>query len=338
MRKIVFLLFLAAVFALPACSFEPSFKNEADEKLYRGIERGGALSSVRESVAEGADLDALVCGRVIRLNMVEFAVRSGRDDAAAWLIENGADVNYKTTMLGQTLLMYLAEAAKPELCALLIARGAEVNARDRLNNSALEYAFKGGADVPEAELARVVELLTDSGAEVTRGTLTAALCGYSGRGDGDCRYGLVRRAVLALREKGEPTKLSPALEAAITGGDWVDGAAEREQKQILFFAAAFGRVESLAKAAADAKSADRDGNTPLITAARYGNSVAIRYLLTAGADAGAKNNRGETALDAAVNSGDAETVRLLEARQKAVSAMSPAKSAGPCGGGCACIS
>ncbi|MDR3278435.1 MAG: ankyrin repeat domain-containing protein [Oscillospiraceae bacterium] len=336
MRKIVFLLFLAGVFALPACSFEPSFKTEADEKLYRGIERGEALSSVRESVAEGADIDALTCGRVIRLNMVEFAVRSGRDDVAAWLVENGADVNHKTSILGQTLLMYMAEAAKPELCALLLSRGADVGARDRLNNSALEYAFKGGADVPEEELARVVDLLTDSGADVTRGTLTAALCGYSGRGDGDCRYGLVRRVVLALREKGEPTKLSPALEAAVTGGDWADGAAEREQKQILFFTAAFGRVESLSKAGADAKSADRDGNTPLITAARYGNTHAVRYLLTAGADAGAKNSRGETALDAAVKSGDAETIKLLESRQKAAAAMSPAENAGSCAGGCAC--
>jgi hypothetical protein len=146
----------------------------------------------------------------------------------------------------------------------------------------------------------------------------------------------VRRVVLALCEKGEPTKLSPALESAITGGDWVDGAAEREQKQLLFYTAAFGRVESLAKAGADAKSADRDGNTPLITAARYGNMNVVRHLLTAGADVGAKNSRGETALDAAVQSGDAGTVKLLEARQKAAAAMSPAENADFCACGCMC--
>ena len=56
-------------------------------------------------------------------------------------------------------------------------------------------------------------------------------------------------------------------------------------------------IESLLKAGADIEARDKDGETPLIIAARSNNPEVIEVLLTGGANAKAKNEAGETALD-----------------------------------------
>lgn len=52
---------------------------------------------------------------------------------------------------------------------------------------------------------------------------------------------------------------------------------------------------------ANLEDRDRDGNTALISAAQYGWTDLVKYLLSIGANKAAKNNLGETAADAAQN-------------------------------------
>lgn len=56
---------------------------------------------------------------------------------------------------------------------------------------------------------------------------------------------------------------------------------------------------------------DREGNTPLLTAALAGDSAAVGLLLRVGASVNAANTRGETALILAVQRRDAVVVRQL---------------------------
>lgn len=56
---------------------------------------------------------------------------------------------------------------------------------------------------------------------------------------------------------------------------------------------------------------DRDGNTPLLTAALYGDTTAVGLLLQVGAKVDAVNNRGETALILAVQRRDLVVIRQL---------------------------
>ena len=58
-------------------------------------------------------------------------------------------------------------------------------------------------------------------------------------------------------------------------------------------------------------TADRDGHTPLIIAAREGKDEAVRDLLHRGADLEARSNKGKTALHYAAANGHAEVIKIL---------------------------
>ena len=320
------LLALLLVVPLSSCADAAELKSEADEILYRGVENGD-ISAVMDSVAAGANIDKLKRGRFVSINTVELAADLGYTHIAEWLIGNGADVNYKTSIMGETLLMSMAASGDYDLCKLLLEKGADIGAKDRLSDTALEYAFKAGGGVAESAVDRLVTLLLDSGAQAGRETMSAVLNGYSGNGDGDGRYGLTRRIALLLQESGHPTNLPRALEAAALGdGDGVltliNGGliSFQDQRNLMFLTAAFGSAVTLQRLDDNGQSlagADRDGNTPLMTAARYGNTEAVRYLLNEKALINAKNRFGKTATDVAYESGNTAIARLIESNMPA---------------------
>ena len=301
---------LSAGVLLTSCAAAPEFRSSADEMLYRSI-IAGDIEAVATSVADGANIDRLRRGRFVNINMVEFAADMGHMDIAEWLIESGADVNHKTSVMGETLLMSMAAAGEYDFCRLLLKHGADIGAKNRLFDTALEYAFMAPGSVSEPEIDMMVTMLLENGAQIERRTLIAALSGHSGSGDGDGRYGLVRRVVLDLREHGVATRLNPAVEAAILG-DGVSALAliaegrlsVRDKEQILFYTAAFGEPETLQRLESKGLSlggTDRDGSTLLIIAARYGNEPVVRHLIHNGADVDARNRSGKTAADSAVD-------------------------------------
>ena len=308
MKRYFCAVILSAGVFLASCAAAPEFRSAADEMLYRSI-IAGDIESVAVSVADGANIDRLRRGRFVNINMVEFAADMGHMDIAEWLIESGADVNHKTSVMGETLLMSMAAAGEYDFSKLLLEHGADISAKNRLFDTALEYAFMAPGSVSEPEIDGMVIMLLRHGAQIERRTLIAALSGHSGDGDGDGRYGLVRRVVLALRNEGVATRLNPAVEAAILG-DGVSALSlmaegrlsARDKEQIIFYTAAFGEPETLQRLenkGLNLDKTDKDGSTLLIIAARYGNEPVVRHLVHSGADADARNRLGKTAADSA---------------------------------------
>ena len=86
----------------------------------------GSEAVIRELLAAGVDPDSPNPEGETALMLV---VRTGQVDAAEVLIDAGADVNAKERWAGQTALMWAGAQLQPQMVKLLLANGAEVDAR-----------------------------------------------------------------------------------------------------------------------------------------------------------------------------------------------------------------
>lgn len=107
-----------------------------------------------------------------------LVVRTGRVDAAELLIDAGADVNARERWAGQTALMWAGAQLQPQMVKLLLANGAEVDARSTVR----EWTRKVSSEPRPKELAQggltplmfaartgcieCAELLLDAGADI----------------------------------------------------------------------------------------------------------------------------------------------------------------------------
>ena len=126
--------------------------SEADRALFKavaGVELGDTsvqlggreheernIEAVKQHLAAGADVD--VKGGWLGGTPLHYAVGEGRNEIAKLLIAKGADVNAKG-IYGTTPLHY---ANTKEIAGLLIAEGADVNAKDERGKTPLDLAIQ----------------------------------------------------------------------------------------------------------------------------------------------------------------------------------------------------
>ncbi len=126
--------------------------SEADRVLFKavaGVELGDTsvqlggreheernIEAVKQHLAAGADVD--VKGGWLGGTPLHYAVGEGRNEIAKLLIAKGADVNAKG-IYGTTPLH---NAATKEIVELLIAAGADVNAKDERGKTPLDLAIQ----------------------------------------------------------------------------------------------------------------------------------------------------------------------------------------------------
>jgi len=126
--------------------------SEADRALFKavaGVELGDTsvqlggreheernIEAVKQHLAAGADVD--VKGGWMGGTPLHYAVGEGRNEIAKLLIAKGADVNAKG-IYGTTPLH---NAATKEIVELLIAAGADVNAKDERGKTPLDLAIQ----------------------------------------------------------------------------------------------------------------------------------------------------------------------------------------------------
>jgi uncharacterized protein len=107
----------------------------------------GSESVIRELLAAGVDPDSPNPEGETALMLV---VRTGRVEAAEVLIDAGADVNAKERWAGQTALMWAGAQLQPQMVKLLLANGAEVDARSAVR----EWTRKVSSEPRPKELAQ----------------------------------------------------------------------------------------------------------------------------------------------------------------------------------------
>ena len=176
-----------------------------------------------------------------------------------------------TNAEGKTALMAAAEGGRLQVAQLLVAKGADVNARDRkFSGTPLIWGALGGSS-------GVVKLLLEHGAD------PAAREGKSGM-----------TALQTAAGRGELQSVQLLLDR---GADVNEK--DKAGRTAVIAAAARGRagvLKLLADKGADLSSVDAGGRTPLMWAARSGNAETVEVLLQHRADVNATDRKGNTAV------------------------------------------
>ena len=100
--------------------------------------RIGRIDAVKQHLAAGTDVNAK---DVVGMTPLHRATYQGYKEIAELLIAKGADVNAKGGVNGGTPLHWAAEEGHKETAELLIAKGADVNAKEEDGYTPLDAAI-----------------------------------------------------------------------------------------------------------------------------------------------------------------------------------------------------
>nr|MDO8082437.1 ankyrin repeat domain-containing protein [Candidatus Freyarchaeota archaeon] len=140
-------------------SAKPS-KATLNNKLLEAT-RNKDLGAIKEAIQQGAEVNATDENR--RTALVQVCDYEGNAEIARFLIENGADVNYKAKYI-ETPLNYASMYGHVEIVKLLLDAGADVNKKGDYGRTPIMYAVKR---VPEDKrFFEISKLLLDTGADV----------------------------------------------------------------------------------------------------------------------------------------------------------------------------
>lgn len=198
--------------------------------------------------------------------------------ACALLLEEGLNVDQRDAKDGQTPLMTAARHGDIELCRLLIAAGADINATDSGSDTPLSIASRAGEDA-------IVSLLIDSGVDLND---------ESERG-----LELFNSAV----SRSKPEFCAKLVAAGLNIKRW----------RPLHLAAVLGNVDEVKKLLDSGVKVDMlfRRRTALMYAAHMGHTEVCRVLIEAGAKVNYVDKNGWSPLLAAANGGRMDTFRFL---------------------------
>lgn len=254
----------------------------------------GSVEAVEILLASGADVNAKDA-----FGATALLWAAGDPRKAQILVEHGADVNATTTR-GRTPLIFAASHdGNIETVRLLLAKGADVSARDMQGSTALMTAANAGA-------LDTVKLLIDYGAKANEADLAGFTPLHHAAGNGD------REMMRLLLSKGAEVNAANTF-----GGEVKFGQIALKKLTPLMMAAPHGTPEVigvLLKAGAEVDARDSRGMRPLMfaVASETQGVRVVRQLLEAGADVNSRNDAGESVLDWARKYGNRKVIATLE--------------------------
>ncbi len=281
--------------------------DSARDSLLAAIRRGAVADATR-LLDDGVSPNSVAAdGTPVLMAAVLFA------DAAMVdvLLKHGADAN-QTGAGGTTALMW----AVPNLekVRLLVARGANVNARSATERTALlaAAAYPRTVDLLRFLLDRGADLRAEDRTGATALSLAVRSADIDvvrflvARGlDPNALAPVARRIAFARRDR--PTTDYLMTNGASAGGDLLITAATWHPTDV---------VARLIEAGADvnASNAAQYGRTPLLTAvtSEAEGADTLKLLLDHGADPNARTTEGESPLDWAIYKGDRAKIQVLE--------------------------
>ncbi len=259
MRRIAAVLLLAGGMALvpspdPASSRLLADELTVDAQFAVAIERGD-VDKVKELLAAGNKADTWIEYGEHKITPLMKACWEGQDEIFDVLVAAGADVNAKDSDNGETPLHYAVNRDRLELAKKLLAKGAKVNVKDARQFTALHKAAAAGN-------VGMIELLAGAKADPNAEM-----------------YGLTP-LMFAVSAKSEP-----AVRALVAHGSNVN------------YGSKTGNV----------------GQTALMSAIQTGDEGMVKLLLSLKANPNARTKSGETPLKLARNGDLEEIIKLLKA-------------------------
>ena len=262
-----------------------SLKGWLNEKLLDATRRG-AVSEISELIARGADVDNA-------RHQVPFApwerplivaARLADVSVCDLLISKGAEVNARDR-IGQTALMGAAARGRLELVKLLLDEGADATASDDDGFTAFKAAVKSGN-------VKTAQLLLDSGA-------TLNVVGIRSGGPlltTACRFKNAAMAKFLVERGADVNAIWAGCVTALGEAVW------NRDPDI---------VRLLLQRGANADCCDTNGRTPLMDACEGNYPEGVALLLEHGADMHRKDHQGMNAFDLAACLHDENVYEIL---------------------------
>ncbi len=266
----------------------------------------GALEQARSLILSGADVNAR--DRHSRTPLY-LAAREGYPEIAALLIAQGADLNTAAEHRGETPLHMAIRQGHVEVAKLLIAAGADVNQKNDSQETPLQVAASEGC-------AGVIEYLVAKGADVNTGSndrWSSPVARAMDRNHPEIVKALVAAgAEMTVRLAAYVGDVA-ALERFLINPAQDDPSRE-SLATLLNGAAEQGQKEAvqyLIAHGADPNGQDRWGYTPLHCAARGDQADIVALLLAHGVDVDAQGEYSSTPLHLAAQSDSREALKQL---------------------------
>jgi len=239
------------------------------------------LDAVEQLVLTSSEIN--VSDKITDQTALFYAVENGNREMVRILLAAGADIDARNRV-GQTALMHLNDKSNVSIVRDLIAAGADVNARDQRGETPLLEAANSSS------LAVIQELITHGARAVAKNDLgTTALIRAAENSNAQITVLLLKFGVdvNAQDENNETALLNAAR--------WGSAAT----------------VKVLLDARADVNATDDEEKTALILAANNESPRILKLLIDAGADVNATDENESTALMSAVEEGKVQIVKVL---------------------------
>lgn len=207
---VIFIPFLFSLFT--GCTSENNDYNLRTAIMYNNGD--GNIDIAKQLIDNGENINKLPSAPFMEENhSLTFAYKDSHNrlDMVYYLISEGADVNYCSTVTKSPLITLSAYNADYELTSYLIEKGADVNLYGN-GSSALTYSVSNSM-ADEYWQIEVFNLLLENGAEFSDETMTEAV--KSGTNDG--KMLLLQTVAKTARDMGYSTRLQPITEYAVLG-------------------------------------------------------------------------------------------------------------------------
>ena len=266
-------------------NFMKSFLESIEDTL-AGAARMGDLEAIKQHIADGVDINALF----FEMPPLTWAAMMGQTEAAELLLQHGADINGRNRddNTALHLAVFLGRAGTAEL---LLKSGADVNAKNDDGATPVDLL-----QVPW----EMTKLLTrPMGIELKQARVEAGkakireLFGVGGTSnDADTA------PAQSLSEAAFTGDIA-AVKQGLAGGADPNAKDPQSGNTLLAVAALMGHTEIvtlLLEHGADVNARNRDDGTALHAAAFLGRTETVKLLLEKGADTTLRNNMGGTAI------------------------------------------
>jgi ankyrin repeat protein len=249
---------------------------------------------------------------------LHWAARFGRLDAAAWLLQRGADANAGDGD-GNTPLHLAVLGRHAAVAQRLVVSAADVNRANTAGDTSLHLAALVGDD-------DVVRFLIDRHADANlrnKEGNTALHRAVFSQHRGVMKILLDRGADLSIQNESGETPLhlaaitmrgAEAMELLLQAGAPIDALNDKKQTPLHYAAGYFRESEALdlLRASPKVNLQDEDGQTPLHVAVRKSFVKVVKALLEKGANPMIVDKNGKSPIDLAREAKNSEILALLE--------------------------